>query len=138
MTSKNIIIDNGNIHLIDFELSHLGSPEYDLGHFLPEYFLAAVGMNKPSPNIDKFFEAYFSEFINIPDEEKNHIKKNALKHSAVIMLFRLEGMAKTDFLDSNSREKIYNFIKKHLEKNNFEKGIDEELINQCRDEICKI
>jgi hypothetical protein len=44
-------------------------------------------------------------------------------------------MAKTDFLNPSSRKKIYCFIKNQLEKNNFEKGIDEKLIEQCRHKI---
>lgn len=102
LTSRSVIVDGDNIHFIDFELAHLGSPSYDIGHFLPEYMLAGIGCNDGNrvDVFEVFLNAYFSgnDAVN-----KGRIIRGAYGHSAALMFFRIDGMARTDFLHTEEQ-----------------------------------
>ncbi len=106
LTSRSVIVDNGTTHIIDFELAHLGSPEYDIGHILPEYFLADIGSAAPRSDplgiFHIFFDSYFAEHC---PEDRMGFMATACNHTGAIMLYRIDGMAKTDFLRTESQEK---------------------------------
>ncbi len=119
LTPRNVLVSKKGIHLIDFELAHLGSPAYDLAHFLGDYFLFMWYKPELAPlvldGVTRFVDNYFRKFKSYNIEK---LEGDILKHSAVITLFRTYGMARTEFVkDDKSRQEILLITKKIINNN---------------------
>jgi len=101
LTSRSVLVAKNSLYLIDFELSRLGYPSYDLGHFWAEYLLFGVQFPKFKPDVKKaFFESqqlYFSIFDKLPEKT---VRKQILIDTAIAMLFRLIGRSQSQIVSS--------------------------------------
>lgn len=105
LTSRSVLIAKSGFYFIDFELSRLGYPSYDLGHFLAEFLLFGSQFPKYKPNIKKAFlesqKHYFSIFDKLPEKK---VRQQILIDSSIAMLFRLIGRGKTQIISSSAKK----------------------------------
>lgn len=100
------------VHLIDFEDAHIGTPSFDLGYLLSEYFVA--GKNFPEKkveiyqNIREFLDAYFSIFNQ---QSRNHVEVETTMHTASMMLYRTFGLSKDTFTKYLKDDFVRNSVK---------------------------
>lgn len=115
LCSINILIDDREkncVHLIDFEDSHIGTPSFDLGYLLSEYFIA--GENFPEnkkeiyQNIQEFLNIYFLTFNK---QDRNIVEIETTIHTASMMLFRTFGLSKDTFTKYLKNDIVRNSVK---------------------------
>jgi len=110
LTCRNILVNGRKFYLIDFELSRLGYPSYDIGHFLADYYLLALGQPQSRQKIfkavDQFLNNYFKEFKKI---DRGSVESQTVKDTLVTMIFRLLGRNQTPFIRDQKDKKILAF-----------------------------
>ena len=91
INSRNIMVDQNSLGVIDFEQAHIGAPEYDLAYILCELVISLTknGFDKEIVStITRFLDAYFSIFDNKMREE---IEQLMTHHLAVQIIYRFWG-----------------------------------------------
>lgn len=100
------------VHLIDFEDAHIGTPSFDLGYLLSEYFVA--GENFPEKkkeicqNMQEFLDTYF---LNFNKQDRNAVEIETTMHTASMMLYRTFGLSKDTFTKYLKNDVVRNSIK---------------------------
>lgn len=109
INSRNILIDENALGIIDFEQSHLGSPAYDLAYILSEIFISRInkGWNDESMSlISSFLSHYFQSFYAV---NRDLVENEMIKHLAIQVIYRFWGPSHkswTFYLDEANRNLI--------------------------------
>lgn len=112
LVTRNVIVDKqGVIFLIDFELSRLGMPSYDIGHLFGDFILFMGYCPKHRVAVlnalKDFLDKYFEEFTT----ERELFKRKLLRDLGVAVLSRLSGAAlQADFLKSEEAYRKMNMV----------------------------
>ena len=91
INSRNILVGEQTIGIIDFEQSHLGAPAYDLAYILSEIFISLEcfgGKNASNYVISQFLDNYF-EYFHAADRDE--VETEITTHLAVQTLYRFWG-----------------------------------------------
>ncbi len=104
---KNMLIKDGDIFLIDFEVVHWGDPAFDSGFLLNHLFLKAL--HQPG-----FAELYFQAargfwralVAGIESHRHSNLEKMTVRHLGGLMLARIDGKSPVEYLrDEGTRER---------------------------------
>lgn len=114
LCSINIFLANkeDSVHLIDFEDAHIGTPSFDLGYLLSEYFVACENFPEKKKeirlNMQEFLDTYF---LNFNKQDRNAVEIETTMHTASMMLYRTFGLSKDTFTKYLKNDVIRNSIK---------------------------
>ena len=117
INSRNILIGDVNIGIIDFEQSHLGSPSYDLSYILCELVISAYQFHKHEKLgllITTFLDQYFNTFTS---GDRSEIEREITKHLAIQTIYRFVGPSRsswTFYVDEKVKDVLINRCKKML------------------------
>jgi len=105
---KNLLVHDGHLMLIDFEVGHYGDPAFDLGFFLSHVtlkaFYHAPGDAPFLDLIDSFWDGYRAEVAGvISPHDLDALIQRAGLNLAGCALARLDGKSKIDYLDDGVR-----------------------------------
>ncbi len=104
---KNMLVKDGNIFLIDFEVVHWGDPAFDSGFLLNHLFLKAL--HQPG-----FAELYFQTarrfwqalMAGIESHRRPDLEKMTLRHLGGLMLARIDGKSPVEYIrDEETKER---------------------------------
>ncbi|MCX6784991.1 MAG: aminoglycoside phosphotransferase family protein [Candidatus Komeilibacteria bacterium] len=97
--SINILLENTNkFHLVDFEDAHLGTPAFDLGYLLSEYYIAALYYQNQTKSIKKMMQEFLTAYFSVFNKESRVIVENETTlHLASMLLYRIYGLSKNAF-----------------------------------------
>lgn len=119
LNSRNILIDNENIVIIDFEQSHIGSPEYDLAYIFSEIYMSSIFHKLDINAISKnFLDSYFDIFNRI---DRKNIEIKFKKHLGIQIIYRIFGPSRAHwsyYLDESTKEHLINISKKFIKEKN--------------------
>lgn len=100
------------VHLIDFEDAHIGTPSFDLGYLLSEYFVASENFLEKKKeiyqNVREFLDAYFVIFNK---QDRNLVEVETTMHTASMMLYRTFGLSKDTFTKYLKGDRVRNSVK---------------------------
>jgi aminoglycoside phosphotransferase (APT) family kinase protein len=100
------------IHLIDFEDAHIGTPSFDIGYLLSEYFVAGENFSEKKKeiyqNMQEFLDTYFLTFNK---QDRNTVEVESTMHVASMMLYRTFGLSKDTFSKYIKDDIVRNSIK---------------------------
>jgi len=109
INSRNILVGDDEIGVIDFEQSHLGAPAYDLAYILSEVFIAlrcagtkSLGLRAVSRFLDRYFELFSRE-------KRDDVEREMAPHLAVQILYRFCGPSRaswTFYVDERCKEDL--------------------------------
>ena len=103
------------VHLIDFEDAHIGTPSFDLGYLLSEYFVAGENFpekkKKIHQNIREFLDTYFLTFHK---QDRNTVEVETTIHAASMMLYRTFGLSKDTFTKYLKDDIVRNSVKDYV------------------------
>lgn len=131
---KNILVDNKDIFILDFEVAHYGAPAFDLAFFANHFMLKAV-KNKC------IYEAYLSmlEFMmkiyfdKSKLENLKDLEKDTVNMLAVLFIARVDGKSPAEYIiDESDKQLIRDFSYKVL---NDDICTFEEIINLLKAQI---
>lgn len=113
---KNMLVRDGNIFLIDFEVIHLGDPAFDAAFLLNHLFLKAL--HRP-----EFASQYFGavrEFwkglgAELPGGMSRGFEALTIRHLGALMLARIDGKSPVEYIrDEETRERVRAVAKRIL------------------------
>jgi len=109
INSRNILVGQHTIEVIDFEQSHLGTPAYDLAYILSEVFISMECFGQSTTSscvISQFLDNYF-EYFHAVDRDK--VETEMTVHFVVQTLYRFWGPSRaswTFYVEDGDRERI--------------------------------
>ncbi len=106
---KNFMVSpTGNLFILDFEVTHVGNPVFDLAfllaHLLCKFFRAEATADA------KHLSLIAAEFL-CEYEQLRALPSSLAKHTALIALARVEGKSPVNYLNSNQQAKLQRFTK---------------------------
>jgi 5-methylthioribose kinase len=103
---KNVLVspDATGVLVIDFEVAHLGDPEFDLAFLLSHLTLKAIHRPAANDRFDELSDAFLDAYMGaIPDELHPDIAW-LLRHVGALLLARVHGKSPAEYLESAGRE----------------------------------
>jgi hypothetical protein len=96
---KNILVNAGNIFILDFEVAHYGHPSFDVAFFTNHFILKAVKNKQWSDAylnmLQYIVDIYFN---NIQYGDKKSIEKTAIEILVFLLLARVDGKSPAEYL----------------------------------------
>jgi len=108
---KNIMASNsGPVYILDYEVTHLGNPVFDLafllGHLVCKFFRAPKDQEK---DIAEMASSFITSY-----KSKRDLPLSLAHHTALIALARVEGKSPVDYLGLSQQNKLQIFTKEVL------------------------
>lgn len=108
---KNLLVYDGGLMMIDFEVGHYGDGAFDLGFFLSHLVLKAV---KAAPNFQPYLQltdVFWSAYTAVLSEkaspaEIESLIARAIQNFAGCALARIDGKSKVDYLDESRQNLV--------------------------------
>ena len=109
ITPKNVLINDKNFILIDFEGANYGDPSFDIGIFFAHIFLKSVYNHKIKDDYFKLINLFWNTYRKkISVLSPNAFEKRVVQHTAAMMLARIIGKLPVDYLEGKDRQIIQN------------------------------
>ena len=106
---KNIMVGmDEKVYILDFEVTHVGNPVFDLAFLLAHLLCKLFRTNEPLE--EKMLIASEQRFISSYEEIRS-ISKSLSLHTALIALARVEGKSPVNYLDSAQQKKLVKYAK---------------------------
>jgi len=108
---KNLLVYDGGLMMVDFEVGHFGDPAFDLGFFVSHLALKAVHLaTKQQPDFSlciAFWNAY-SDTIGqyISSNEHADLERRGVWNFAACGLSRIDGKSKVEYLSEPHRQLV--------------------------------
>lgn len=108
---KNLLVHQGGMVLVDFEVGHLGDPAFDLGFLLTHLVLKSLHVRSRHAEyvrlIDCFWKCYSTTLrvIASPDDFES-LDRRAAQNLAACMLARIDGKSKVEYLSETNRNTV--------------------------------
>lgn len=108
---KNLLIDRGELVLVDYETVHWGDPAFDIGFFLSHLFLKAL---YHAPRHARYFDlirAFWDRYTagvrgigtRLPALGLGELTRRAVGHFALCVLARIDGTSPVDYLTNDAK-----------------------------------
>ena len=113
---KNMLVSDGQIFLIDFEVIHWGDPAFDTGFFLNHLFLKSFHQPQFAQNyfgaVREFWKTLKAE---LPTEVNRGFETLTIRHLGGLMLARIDGKSPAEYLrDEEVKEGVRTVAKQIL------------------------
>jgi len=102
---KNVLVHNGKVYILDYEVMHYGDPAFDLGFSLTHFLSKAHALPEFR---DQFFKAanyYWVSYLEAlkPSDSIETLEAMTIKHTLACMLARVAGRSPLEYLDKPQR-----------------------------------
>ncbi len=113
---KNMLVCNGKIFLIDFEVIHWGDPAFDAGFLLNHLFLKALYQPRFAQlYIDAACEFWKTLLTGLGSERAQDFEVMTLRHLGGLMLARIDGKSPVEYIrDEATKERARKVAKSIL------------------------
>jgi 5-methylthioribose kinase len=112
---KNMLVRDGNIFLIDFEVVHWGDPSFDAGFLLNHLFLKALYQPRFASSyfeaVREFWRSLVTQLENEPGREFEAL---TVRHLGGLMLARIDGKSSVEYICEESIKNGVRSVAKHL------------------------
>jgi 5-methylthioribose kinase len=106
---KNIMVGmDEQVYILDFEVTHVGNPVFDLAFLLAHLLCKLFRTNEPLE--EKMLIASAQRFISSYQEIRS-ISESLCLHTALIALARVEGKSPVNYLDKAQQDKLVKYTK---------------------------
>ena len=106
---KNIMVGmDEQVYILDFEVTHVGNPVFDLAFLLAHLLCKLFRTNEPLE--EKMLIASAQRFISAY-EENRPISNSLPLHTALIALARVEGKSPVNYLDKAQQDQLVKYTK---------------------------
>jgi Ser/Thr protein kinase RdoA (MazF antagonist) len=101
------------VYILDFEVTHVGNPVFDLAFLLAHLLCKKFRTDEPLE--EKMLGAAAERFINAYEVIRPFASSLSL-HTSLIALARVEGKSPVNYLDSNKQSALVSYTKDILGK----------------------
>ncbi|MDI6908187.1 phosphotransferase [Nocardioides sp.] len=102
---KNVLVspDATSILVIDFEVAHLGDPEFDLAFLLSHLTLKAIHLAAEAERIDALSGAFLDAYVGAVPDDLHPDCAWLLRHVGALLLARVHGKSPAEYLSDAER-----------------------------------
>lgn len=112
---KNMLVRDGNIFLIDFEVIHWGDPAFDAAFLLNHLFLKALYRAPFAPRYleagREFWKALAKE---VPDAGSRGFEALTIRHLGGLMLARIDGKSPVEYIQDEETKDLVRRVAKQI------------------------
>lgn len=106
---KNLLVFDGGLMLIDFEVGHFGDPAFDVGFFLTHLLLKSIRDLDRFERIwtlaETFWSTYWTRLADrVPTAQIEQLAARGIQNLAGCTLARIDGKSPVDYLGDTGRE----------------------------------
>ncbi len=107
---KNVLIHQGRLVLLDFEVIHFGDPAFDLGFSLTHLLSKAHHLAAQRPAFAAAARQYWRVYVDTLGPVawgggRAGLEERAVRHTLACLLARVAGRSPLEYLDANARER---------------------------------
>jgi aminoglycoside phosphotransferase (APT) family kinase protein len=96
---KNILVDNGRLYILDFEVAHIGDPSFDLGFLTHHFLLKAVKHKAWAPAYLALLTASAYAYLGeIRFTEAARLEADTVRTLALLFLARVDGKSPAEYI----------------------------------------
>lgn len=106
LSPKNILVDQDQIFLIDFEVAHWGDPSFDAAFLTNHLVLKAFHMPTRASELAEALAAYWSQLQETAGPGWEWLTEAAMQHLGGLMLARVDGKSPVEYLDEPTRRQV--------------------------------
>jgi aminoglycoside phosphotransferase (APT) family kinase protein len=111
---KNILLDAGQVLLVDFETAHLGDPAFDLGFFLAHLVLKSLHVVAARERLLAAIDAFLQGYGASAGWPPANLEHRVLPHLAGCLLARVDGKSPVDYLTPDEQAWVRSFARPRL------------------------
>ncbi|MBP85210.1 MAG: phosphotransferase [Planctomycetaceae bacterium] len=116
---KNLLVHEGGIVLIDFEVGHFGDPAFDLGFFLTHLILKAFNASPAHESYLNLAEQFWASYerpvrVVASDEAYRALCHRAVDDLAGCMLARIVGKSTVEYLSDDGHQSVRQLAREML------------------------
>ncbi len=116
---KNLLVFDGGLMLVDFEVGHYGDPAFDLGFFLSHLVLKAV---RAAPEFDPYLQlidSFWTEYAQCfcagaGSGEFSELTARGIQNLAGCLLARIDGKSTVEYLTDETRRNVVRKLGREL------------------------
>jgi 5-methylthioribose kinase len=110
---KNMLVRDGNIFLIDFEVIHWGDPAFDAAFFLNHLCLKSLHQPQFAPAyLDAVREFWKALTAEAPETASRGFESLAIRHLGAQMLARIDGKSPVEYVRDEERKDVVRAVAK--------------------------
>lgn len=96
---KNILVNGGDLFLVDFEVGHFGHPSFDLGFMLAHLTLKTIKFWKRKEDFLPLIHGFWAAYNRVATfESESWHERSLLPHLGCVLLARLDGKSPVDYV----------------------------------------
>ncbi len=105
---KNMLVSDGDICLIDFEVVHWGDPAFDAGFWLNHLFLKALHLPRYAPRYFQAAREFWRTLTALTEgEDSTAFERMTLRHLGGLMMARIDGKSPVEYItDEATRRRV--------------------------------
>jgi 5-methylthioribose kinase len=104
---KNVLIHEGRLKLLDFEVAHLGDPAFDIGfslaHFLSKAHHLPAVRDGLVASVGVYWDAYRESLADAPFVDG--LEERAARHACACLLARVRGRSQLEYLSDLEKDR---------------------------------
>ena len=106
---KNMLVQDGKIFLIDFEVIHWGDPTFDTGFFLNHLFLKSFYQPRFARQYFAAIGEFWKGFVEDGVPRARELQEMTIRHLGCLMLARIDGKSPAEYIrDEATRNRVRN------------------------------
>ena len=112
---KNILISDGHLTLIDFEVVHFGDPSFDAAFCLSLILLGWFHQPQLREERQELARVFFNELVHcLPPQAHSFFETALLRHLGCLILARIDGKSPVEYITKDSDQSRIRSIAKDL------------------------
>jgi len=101
---KNLLVGDGELWAIDWEVVHFGDPSFDAGFLLNHLFLKSFALPQHRRKLAGLAETFLRALrTSLPPDASAWMETAALEHLPALLLARVDGKSPAEYLDEGMR-----------------------------------
>lgn len=102
---KNVLVQNGDVVLLDFEVTHYGDPAFDIGFFLCQMLCFANHQQADRQKIKEASLLFWTNYVQAANQQNPVMEKRSVHHTLGCLLARVKGRSPVDFLTKEEQHR---------------------------------
>ena len=104
---KNVLIADGKLILLDFEVIHFGDPAFDIGFSFAHFLAKAYYLPRARRALLEMARAYWRAYVqSLTPQLRAPVAERAPRHSLACLLARMAGRSPLEYLDQRQRSEL--------------------------------
>src|SRR5699024_9790070 len=106
LSPKNVLVGDGRVWIIDFEVAHRGEPRFDLAFLLCHLLLKSVHQPARATAHAAAARAFVDAYRSVPDAPGGIVDAVLSAHVGCLLLARVFGKSPAEYLTETDRRRV--------------------------------